>query len=308
MKFIENNKPIHKLINWLTLQYTFVRSTAEKKAVLNVKTDQTPIWITGIFRSGTSVTTQILEELGVDLGPSEHLLKAKGDRANWNPGGFYENHLFMDWSLSIFEELDSWGHIPPSEKELDKYDVNRLDYKRFLHESIVQIHDDRISNLNKSKLLRGYFPRTIDLYFQNEFKVPFGVKNPHFSVLEPVLSKYWPSGRFLVVFRSPDASIGSAQKIAQTINYDLYIDYYQRILSKSDITAIYFSYDHLMSDPEKSIIKLAKVLKLDSEKCTNAQKIVQNSLNRHSQDVNQEDWPIELKGLYSEMLNRSINS
>lgn len=44
------------------------------------------IIVLGPYRSGTSVTSQVLQKLGVDFGPKQLLLPAQP----WNPGGFFE--------------------------------------------------------------------------------------------------------------------------------------------------------------------------------------------------------------------------
>ena len=69
-----------------------------------------PIWVTGMFRSGTSLVTKILKELGGDLGPEEDLLQPFGTRKHLNPDGFYENHLFMEWSMyAFFKNEPTWA-------------------------------------------------------------------------------------------------------------------------------------------------------------------------------------------------------
>jgi hypothetical protein len=48
--------------------------------------DSTGIIVLGPYRSGTSVTAQVLRALGVDFGPKRYLVPAH----DWNPGGHYE--------------------------------------------------------------------------------------------------------------------------------------------------------------------------------------------------------------------------
>ena len=65
-----------------------------------------------------------------------------------NPDGFFENYLFMDWSLQVFMDLDSWGHVPPTLQSVKSYN-KKIDQDKFAYNSLVSIHDDRISNLEK---------------------------------------------------------------------------------------------------------------------------------------------------------------
>ena len=50
------------------------------------------IIICGMHRSGTSMTARILNDLGLDFGDEELLLK--GDK--WNEKGYYENCEILD--------------------------------------------------------------------------------------------------------------------------------------------------------------------------------------------------------------------
>ena len=307
MRFIEKNNAIYQFVNWITYRIVLLLSSVDKSKTLVVNNELHPTWVTGLFRSGTSITTQLLETLGMDLGPKDHLLKAKGDRASWNPKGFFENYLFMDWSLSAFEELEAWGHVPPLIEKTMKYTINDLDYKQFVYQSIVEIHDDRISNLNKIKVLRRYSPKLFNEYLKKEFRAPFAIKNPHFSVLFPILIKYWPKGKFLVVYRNPDASIESAQKIAPIIDYSLYVAYYKPLTEMEEAEVIYFSYDSLMENPVYSIECITKSFGLDESRSIQARNLIIPSLNRHNKARDQSKWPKELLELYNEMQKRAIN-
>lgn len=306
MKYIGKNNAIHHFINLLTFQWVLFSSTADRTAKLGVDNELRPLWVTGLFRSGTTITTRILSQLGFDLGPENHLLKDLGPRANWNPGGFCENHLFMDWSLSVFEALDAWGHIPPSEEDVRNFDATRLGYKQYVRQCIVEVHDDRISNWNKANLLKKYHPQTADVYLRERFKSRLAVKNPHFSVLSELLLKHWPKSRFLVVFRNPDANLGSAKKVAQTSDYDLYINYYSRLLNKPGVDVLYFSYDELIRSPQDSIKALAAAYGLDAPADEVAQ-LVDPKLNRYQTEMKQDQWPEALLSLYQQMQTKAVN-
>ena len=301
---IEKNKPLYHLINLLTYGL-FVLSRKRRKEERSSILAAQPIWVTGLFRSGTSLATQILSELGVDLGPKEHLLQAKGSRKVLNPDGFQENYLFMDWSLKVFRDLNGWGHQPPSQEDIRRYSPE-LDDKEFAYHSIVEIHDDRISNINKLKALRKYGPSNFEAYLAEQFTGPFAIKNPHFSILFPLLQKRWAKSTFVVVFRNPKDTINSAKKVVPTADFELFFEYYTRLL-ESDLKMIYFSYDELIKDPKESIVELAKVLNLETSNVDKVVKLVDVNRSSHKK-LSEGNWPQKVVTLYNEMNQRAINS
>jgi hypothetical protein len=300
---IEKNKPFYHFINLCTYWLYLIVRKKMKKNTATDKEDQ-PIWITGLFRSGTSLTTRILSTLGVDLGPEDHLLKAKGSRESLNPDGFQENYLFMDWSLKVFRDLEGWGHAPPSHSSVEAYE-NEIDDKAFAYHSIVDVHDDRISNVKKLKALRNNSPTNFESYLLESFKPPFAIKNPHFSILFPLLQRQWANSKFLVVFRNPNDTIASAKKVAPTADYSLYFEYYSRLL-ESDLDSIYFSYDALIDHPEKSIKALALALKLDASGAEQAVRLV-NPKRSGNKGTTKGDWPQSIQFVYDEMNKWAIN-
>lgn len=292
---------------YLINKITYILTKTVARLALPSNEECTPIWITGLFRSGTSVTTNILMHMGVDLGPSQHLLKAKGQRRKLNPDGFFENYLFMDLSLYLFHLTNSWGDQPPSKDRLRNIDITRIDYNAFIRYSLMEVHDDRISNINKLRVLRKYYPANIKTYLNEHFKKPFAVKNPHFAVLTPILKKEWPKSTFLVVFRYPESTISSAQKVTPRADYLLYTAYYKALLDDKNINAIYFSYDHLIHNPRYSIEILAKQFQLTHFEID---KIVSLIHKADCVDPVQEilsHWPNELKEIYAIMLSKAIN-
>ena len=300
---IERNKPIYQFINVLT--YHWLLLTRKKRATDSTEKAK-PIWVMGMFRSGTSLTTQILEALGVDLGSKEHLLQAKGTRKELNSNGFYENYLFMDWSLKVFRDLNSWGDNLPSKEAVEEYQ-NEIDFKNFARHSIVDIHDDRISNAAKVKVLRNYSPENFDQYFQESFEMPFAVKNPHFSVLYPLLQRQWSESTFLVVFRNPDDTIASAKKVTPNADHDLYFQYYVRLLLETNVNAIYFSYDALIANPETSVEALVKALDLDVQHAKKATELVNPKQSKKANSPKGE-WSQQINDIYEELSERAINT
>ena len=67
------------------------------------------ICVLGMHRSGTSLTTRLMNMLGVDLGAEEHLLGPRPD----NPKGFWEYGPIVELNDEILERLGGHWHEPP---------------------------------------------------------------------------------------------------------------------------------------------------------------------------------------------------
>jgi hypothetical protein len=84
----------------------------------------TGVIVLGPYRSGTSVTSQVLAALGVDFGPKRNFVPASHN----NPGGFFER---IDINKANELLLESAGHtmaFPGDPRELaEKADVHTLD-------------------------------------------------------------------------------------------------------------------------------------------------------------------------------------
>lgn len=300
-----SNNTIHQLINLCTYWLTNLRSKIEKKDTFK---NHAPLFVTGMFRSGTTLTTNILIANGFHAGPESDLLAGVGTRKNINPTGFAENYLFMDLSLYIFSKLNSWGDRPPTTKELHGFKIGEISNKDFRYFSIVNIHDDRISNKSKMKLLSNYCPHNIQDYLSNEFKVPFLIKNPHFAVMHELFISHFPKAQFLVVFRNPETTVESAKKVTPNATYELYIKYYENLIADLNTNISYFCYENLVLNPEKSITAIIQKYNLTNDKKEESKKIIDKNRAKGLTIAINTHWPEELKRIYSVLLKRAINS
>lgn len=221
-----------------------------------------PIWVTGMFRSGTSLLTRLLMQAdGVDLGPESDLLQARGKRKVLNPDGFFENYLFMEWSMYVFEKLKRFGNDPPTREEVRGFDPAAFDYDEFIHHAIVNIHDDRISNKDKGRILAAYSVLNMHDYLSDRFEGRPLVKNPHFAVMPDLLLKQWPASTFVAIFREPGAAVRSAEKVAGPFaTVELYDKYYEQMLQIDG--TVFVSYELLIADPQRVLAELQKALGL----------------------------------------------
>lgn len=257
LPYIEPNKWHHRFINRLTCWYIYTFQQPVIPAAQPQKVTS-PVWITGFFRSGTSLVARMMCELGFDAGPTSHLLQPAGARKILNPDGFFENYLFMEWSLYAFHQMNGWGHLPPSPQQVENFSFTLNQRKEFIEFTICGVHDDRISNRNKAEVLKKYDYQRITNYLEDCFNEKCIIKNPHFSVLFPILLKQWPNSTMLVCFRHPAAAIQSAKQITPDLGEDVYIRYYEQLLKLPGEKIIFFSYDELVTNPDRSVELLAK--------------------------------------------------
>lgn len=68
------------------------------------------IGVLGMARSGTSLTSMILNRLGVCFGPEEHLLKANVH----NPKGYWEHQIFLEIDTEILSRFGGNWIDPPA--------------------------------------------------------------------------------------------------------------------------------------------------------------------------------------------------
>ena len=241
----------------------------------------------------------------MDLGPDNHLLLAKNERAVLNPEGFYENYLFMEMSLMAFSKLNSWGHIPPTPEKATELNFDKKDREEFVEYTLCGVHDDRISNKNKMDALKHFDVLSLNSYLEKKFKYPYAIKNPHFSIFSSFLLKKWPEAKFLVCFREPSDAIASAASITSFLDEKIYLRYYSDLIHLPADKVLFFSHAQLMASPENSLKVLAKTLNLNENKIPEALSLLNPSLHRHKSKEEPKDKRV--KELYELMLSKAIN-
>lgn len=88
-----------------------------------------PIIITGMHRSGTSLTAAILNDLGVYLGSNQELMSAAAD----NPDGFYERWDVVRLNDALLKRAGANWHEPPA--------TGRDFWQQGLEEPLRQLQD-----------------------------------------------------------------------------------------------------------------------------------------------------------------------
>jgi hypothetical protein len=76
--------------------------------------DSSGIIVLGPYRSGTSVTAQVLSKMGVDFGPKRYLVPAH----DWNPGGIFERKDINDANDALIRSIGKTLADPGDPREL----------------------------------------------------------------------------------------------------------------------------------------------------------------------------------------------
>src|SRR5215471_17689222 len=75
-----------------------------------VEDHRAPVVVTGMGRSGTSLTTELLGRLGLDLGPADRMLPPV---ANDNPRGYWEQASVVDLNDEVLALFGGNWERPP---------------------------------------------------------------------------------------------------------------------------------------------------------------------------------------------------
>ena len=151
------------------------------------------IIVTGMHRSGTSVATQILSELGMDLGGHDDLLAAD----QWNAQGYWENLRVLDCNdrmvLGTEPFYPSGYYRTPRDQRsaLTRLRMNLLWARFTLHPNVHSI----------MRRARRFEPE------MKEINAEFGgivVKDPRFSITLPAWQQHQAAERLLIMIRRPD--------------------------------------------------------------------------------------------------------
>jgi Sulfotransferase family len=272
-----------------------------------------PIWVLGMYRSGTSLTCKALEKCGVDFGPADELVQG-GPLRDLNPDGFYENTLFADLSRYWFARTGSTIARPPSQAALQGTVFDRVEFRDFAWYSLVERPDRRITYAARCRSLRHFAQRGTDSYIRSRFRGRFAIKTPQLTALYRLLLERWPDSTVLVVFREPAATLRSCLQLTRELallgvrgvgelrrraqaygvfDEQSYLEYYEPLLADPRSSRfIYFSYDQLINEPQGSVEKLASALGLPVG--TELDGLVKSSLIRHRAA---EDDPQACQGL-----------
>lgn len=191
--------------------------------------------VLGMHRSGTSMTSAILEKLGINMG------EEKLGAAATNPIGHFEDRMFLDLNNKILDDAGGSWDNPPSKDSIIKLESK---YKKEVKELVT----------NKNKNWGWKDPRTsltIDLYY------------PYLSNTYFVYCKRNEDDVAASLKKRNDMPLGEGKKLKK-----IYDDRIGDFFNNIDVSRkIIFNYDEVLRNPKFEIEKLIKVLDLNvSEK------------------------------------------
>lgn len=151
------------------------------------------IIVTGMHRSGTSVTAQILAEIGMDMGDHNDLLAAD----QWNAQGYWENLRVLDCNDRLVLGGGSfypthYYHQPRNQRTLGMRSRMNYLWARFILRPSLSAIEKRAHYLDQEI-------QSITTAFQGVV-----VKDPRFSLTLPVWQKHQTVERVLIMIRRPD--------------------------------------------------------------------------------------------------------
>jgi hypothetical protein len=197
--------------------------------------DPTIVCILGMHRSGTSLVSRLMNVLGLDLGPEEHLMEPNAS----NPAGHWESLPISEINEDIFVRLGgSWAVPPPMPADWER-SPELADLRRQARELIAADFSDS------------------DLW---------GFKDPRTCLTAPFWQRLLPPMRYLICLRNPiDVATSLEGREEESVPFDqgleLWFGYVRSSLSAAAGHPHEFVfYEDLMADPEPVVARLARFL------------------------------------------------
>jgi hypothetical protein len=195
--------------------------------------EPTIICVLGMHRSGTSLVARLLNLLGVDLGPEEHLMKP----GPANPAGHWESEPISEINEDIFLRLGgSWAKPPPLPAGWER-SPELAEHRQQARELIA-------SDFSGSDL--------------------WGFKDPRTCLTAPFWQRLLPPMRYLICLRNPmdvAASLWAREEEPVPLDegLELWLTYVRASLAAAagHPHELIF-YEDLMTDPEPVVATLAE--------------------------------------------------
>jgi len=225
-----------------------------------------PILITGMHRSGTSLTAAILKDLGVYLGTDKELMSPAPD----NPDGFYERWDVMRLNDALLKRAGASWHEPP---------VARHFWRQGLEEAQRQFIDHAVRILDR---LQG--------------KEPWAIKDPRFSLTLGFWQTLIPNARYLIGIRHPlevAASLANRQGFDEAYSLALWQQYYQWLEATTrPEQRLVIAYQDLLSKSSDSIMRLIDWLGLQADQSQRIQALgrIRPELHHHESPDKDKAW------------------
>lgn len=269
--------------------------------------------VQGMFRSGTSLTCDVIKSLGVDFGPEKYLIQPVGKAKKLNPKGFFENYFFTSLSYYIHFLTGSKGDDPAEEIEIEKVNFRNFNWEDFVFHNLVTINDRRVEWRYKVEMFKELFDNGWEAFISNNFTSPFGVKVPMLALYSVLMKELFPNAVFLVVFRNPKAVLKSVESISSSSSYELYYRYNHSLLNlekklpKDKI--FYLSYDMLIKETSLTVNNLTAFIESEFKVVPDLERAkgkIDVNLIRNSPQDSVEEMPNNISTLYDSLKKKAL--
>jgi hypothetical protein len=215
------------------------------------------VGIVGMHRSGTSLVTQSMHELGVYLGDESDLLPPSSDD---NCDGYWENRRFLEINEAILRTFGGTWKAPP------EFPSDWLDRKE-----VMNLHREA------EKLISEF-----------QGKAPWVWKDPRTTLTIPFWLRLMPDLRLVVCLRHPlevaqSLSARTQEYVSQVETVVLWERYYRSVIPLLDTgSALVTHYSSHFYDARSELSRIAEFIgiSIDPDRLTAAAGIVDPTLYR----------------------------
>jgi hypothetical protein len=208
--------------------------------------DSTAVIVLGPYRSGTSVTAQVLSALGVDFGPKRHLIPARQE----NPGGFLERKDINAANEALIHSVGKTLADPGEPRELaahcDPTAFSTADMSWCRTSPIWGIKDPRLCGTLLAWLERGPLDRSAVRIIHIRRKLDGAVRS---------------SMTFDAIRNFCDGTEDGVRAML-----DLYARLAQWHVDTLGLPALSIDYEQLIREPEATVRQIAQFLNIKDER------------------------------------------
>jgi hypothetical protein len=216
------------------------------------------ILITGMHRSGTSLTAKIVHELGGYLGDPEELLPPSHD----NLDGFCERFDVMQINDELLDSVGANWHSPPK------------DGLNFWQKGFSS---DRLKIVERARqVIRKLEPHAL-----------WAIKDPRFCLTLGLWGRLLPNAKYVVCLRNPyevAQSLNKRQGFDEDYSLMLWLHYYRLFIqaTRCDQRLVIY-YQHLFDKSDRELHRMTHWLKLspDEKALQSALRCVKVELRNH---------------------------
>jgi hypothetical protein len=202
----------------------------------------------------------------------------------------------------------------PDLNKLIQIDLGSINDKEFAYYSEMVLKEDRINAKIRRNILRNYSITNINQYVYDYFDTScWGFKDVHSGIYMPLYLKLWPNSKIVCIFREPVSFLSSATKLSPNVTYDIWIEYYKRIIKIEKHNPVYWICFEDLLQKNINVIKglmsfIGKTAKeLQSDAYINSLlKIIKPDLVNYPNDsLNNREY---LKTFYDELKRKAVHS